>query len=99
MSYAERKEKYDSKTGIPVRSVSNEHRRLWDAINKFVHLQGGAITTQPHRWPHRLETRTNSSLSAKLQEFGYSLHCVGRTSRITIDGFVQADVIKIDVPK
>jgi len=76
-----------------------EHQRLWAAINKYIHENGGEVTSLPPRWPLRVEVAEGSSLPAKLSEFGYHTYIVGKTTRVTYKGVLQFDVLELGLPK
>jgi hypothetical protein len=82
MTYAERKNKFDPKPAtMPMRNIGEERRRLWDALNQFIHQQGAAVVSMPNRWPVRVEVTRESSLPVKFQELGYIALHVGQTMR------------------
>ncbi len=44
-----------------LQKVSEERKRLWDALNEYVRQQGAAITSPPYGTPVRLEITTKDS--------------------------------------
>ena len=75
-----------------------ERRNLWNALNEYIHQQGGAVTSLPPRWPVRVEVTRDSSLPIKFQELGYVTLHVGQTMRVTGNGIQQVDIIELGLP-
>ncbi len=101
MGYEERKVRYDPKAPpqLPVRKVSERRVDLWNALAKFIHDQGAAVTSLPFHSPMVVEIAKDSDLPMKLTEFGYQPQHSGSLTRITSSaGIVPADVIKVALP-
>ncbi len=82
-----------------IAKVSEERRRLWDALNEYVRQQGAAITSTPYGTPVRLEIITeNSPLPGLLQQHGYNPYHAGQITRVTSSGITTAQVIVFDFP-
>ena len=85
------------------KKISEERRRLWDALNKYIGAHGGFLVSPPYASPLRLElinnTDAKTDLSGKLTDFGYTLHQVGSVSRVTGSGIAGADVYEFDLPR
>src|SRR5215471_7204700 len=100
MSYAERKNRWNPKlANARTKPGAIERQRLWNALNEYVHQQGGAVTSLPPRWPLRVEVGQGSSLPAKFSELGYRTYHVGKTMRVTNNGIQQVDVIELGLPR
>ncbi len=97
----QRVNKYDPKAAaaVPASRMSERRCNLWNALNRYVREQGGAIVSIPYWSPVRIEIGRGSDLPVKLVGFGYSPHHAGTVTRVTSKGFVPADIIEIDLPK
>lgn len=72
------------------------HRKLWDALNRFIHNQGDAwLVSLPRAKFLRIECKQGSALPAKLSELGYNPRHCGMNTRIVSGGFASVDVIEI----
>jgi hypothetical protein len=65
------------------KAVKTKRRELWGALRDFIHQQAGWVTSVPGQQTMRLEIPKNSTLPAKLVEFGCSPRHCGMTTRIT----------------
>ncbi len=79
--------------------ISEERRRLWDAIARFVHDNGGWVTSIPHTSPIRIEAGINSNLQDKLAEHGCPAIYRYRETRIVGDTFHVRNVFELSLPK
>jgi hypothetical protein len=82
-----------------VKKVSEERRRLWNALNEYIAQHGGSVTSAPLLSPLRVEIRADSALPDKLAEFGYAPVHRRQTTRVTSDGIRNVDLIEIDLPR
>jgi hypothetical protein len=86
MAYADRKAKFsklefaklnskwaNAPRGETPAKVSEQHRRLWQALNNFVTERGGAVVSPMFAFPIRLEVAPDSELPDKLRELGHDL--------------------------
>jgi hypothetical protein len=69
--------------------ADDKRRKLWDALNKLVHQEGGWITSVPGVPYIRLECLRGSSLPAKLSEIGFSPRYVGVSTRLVPGGTIK----------
>ena len=75
-----------------------KRKKLWDALAKFIHAEGGHVTSAPHTKTLRIEVPQGSALPAKLTELGYSPRHLSTGMRIQIGAFLPVDVIEISLP-
>jgi hypothetical protein len=83
----------------PTPGISEQRRKLWDALHAFIHSNGGAVVSVPGATVLRVEIPQDSSLPTKLTEAGWSPHHCGVTTRIGPTGFKAVDVIEISLGK
>ena len=81
----------------PIRKVSEKRRRLWSALNDFIHAGGGWVTSPPFGRFVRIECNQGSSLPVQLEKAGYSLRHAGMTTRIDGGTFHTVDVLELDL--
>jgi len=81
------------------KAVKTKRRELWGALRDFIHQQGW-VTSVSGQPTMRLEIPKNSTLPAKLVEFGYSPRHCGMTTRITTKGsLMPVDILILDLNK
>ena len=85
------------------RKVSEKQRRLWEALSEFITANGGAVVSIPYLKNLRIEVSPGSSLPAKLNEFGYSVHHAGSGTHLSPgrtpeEIFRAVDVVEITLP-
>ncbi len=84
--------------GTVIKKITQERRRLWNALNKYITDQGGFVVSPPFASPLRIEIMPGSPLPARLRELGYTPGHAESITRVTGDGIKNADVIYIDLP-
>src|SRR5262245_12035264 len=110
MSYAQRKNKITKRdpsvlskwanrpAPASIQKFSEEQKKLWHDLNRYVTANGGAIVSAPYSSLIRIEiTSENSILPEKLKAVHPSDR--GRITRVTSDGIVSAGVIEIHLPR
>ena len=78
--------------------VTEQRRKLWEALTTFIHSNGGNVVSPPGTKRLRVELPQNSALPARLLELGYPVRAAGITTRITggteNHGFMPVDIIE-----
>jgi hypothetical protein len=80
----------------PTRTVSERRMELWNALSKYIHANGGAVTSIPGHSALRIEVERGSALPTKLA--AYDPRHIGMTTRITCGKFDRVDIIEIVLP-
>jgi hypothetical protein len=80
----------------PIRKVSEQRRRLWNALRDFIHSQGGWVISPPFGRLLRIQVEQGSSLPVQLEKAGHRLRHAGMTTRIG-PGFRTVDVLELDL--
>jgi hypothetical protein len=79
--------------------ISEQRKRLWDALNAFIQKSGGWLISAPgERWL-RVEVERGSSLPTKLTEFGYDVRSAGVSTRVTSNGLMPTEFVSFTLPK
>src|SRR5262245_26019583 len=78
--------------------VSEQQKRLWDAVNDYVTQNGGWVVSVPHLRDVRVELPKDSALAIKLTEFGYAIVAAGTSTRVTTKGLEVVDVVAFKLP-
>ena len=71
----------------PERAGLEQRRKLWEALNEFIHLNGGWVVSPPGEKVLRIEVMKGSSLPTKLTELGYEV----QTLRHRLADYKQRD--------
>jgi hypothetical protein len=77
-----------------------QHRiSLLEVLTKYVHANGGYVTSPPGQKLITIEISKDSTLPTKLMELGYSPVQIGQTMRTSYRGFELFDRVEISIEK
>ena len=96
----ERKKNFDdwrniAFAGAKAREAAQRRKTLLAALGKFIHANGGWVTSVPGAKYVRADIRKDSALPVKLVDLGYDLRHCGVSTQIANGNFLPVDIIEI----
>ena len=79
--------------------ATQSRKELLEALTKYVHANGGHVTSLPGAKSIRVEAAKDSALPTKLAALGWNPIQCGASTRVTNGGIEPVDVIEVSLAK
>jgi hypothetical protein len=79
--------------------ISEQRKRLWEALNEFIHKSGGWLVSSPGEKYLRVEIERGSALVTTLDQMGYDVRSAGVSTRVTSNGLIPTEFVSFTLPK
>jgi hypothetical protein len=74
-----------------------QRKNLWTALSKYVHANGGWVTSVPNRKVVRIECQRGGPVPERLESLGYAPRYIGPQTKLVAGKFEPVSVYEIIV--